>query len=66
MNNMCLNTGFVYHRSRFRWASLDDTLNMTGARKIGDPIPVVCHSGCRPRSVSGGRFPIDKLSYVFS
>ena len=66
MNNMCLNKGFVYHRAWFRWVSLDDTLNMTGAQKIGTQNPVVCHSCSRPCRVSGGRFPISKLSYACS
>ena len=61
MKDTCLNTGFVYHRARISWVSLDVTLNRTGARKIGAIIPVVIHSGSRRRRVSGGRFPIGNL-----
>ena len=49
---MCSNTGFVYHRFRFRWVSLD---NQKLTRKIGVPFPVL-------RSVADGRFPIGKIS----
>ena len=62
MNDICLNTGFVYRRARFSWVSLDVTLNRTGARKIGAIIRVVIHSGSRARRVSGGRFRIGNLS----
>jgi len=34
MNDICLNTGFVYHRARFSWVSLDVTMNRRVARKI--------------------------------
>ena len=61
MKDICLNTGFVYHRDRFIWVSLDVTLSMKGARKFGAPIPVVCHSDSRPRRISGGRFPLGNL-----
>ena len=67
MNDICLNMVFMYHRVRFSRVSLDVTLNMRGdrkigARNIGAPIPVVCHSGSRPRREPCGRFPIDRLS----
>ena len=34
LKDICLNTGFVYHRARFTWVSLDVTSNKNEARKI--------------------------------
>ena len=64
MKRKCLNTGCVHHRAQFSWDSLYVALNTTEVRKFGAPIPVVCHSGSRPCRVSGGGFPIGKLTFV--
>ena len=64
MKKKCLNTGCLHHRAQLTWDSLDVALNMTEVRKFGAPIPVVCHSGSRRCRVSGGGFPIGKLTFV--
>jgi hypothetical protein len=52
--------GFVYYGAPFSWVSLGVEKESYSKNRV--PIPVVCHFGSIHRRVSGGRFPIDKLT----